>query len=130
MPVDSGGLAPEEVAFARYPKGTYSTIQEGLLKALASKKLGMNAWVVMVALCRTVYADGRLGRASMETIAARTGLNRDQIAHSMAELRRKKVIVPVLRMTPDGRRVFDRSGNGHIAQYCITRDVWSQVELD
>ncbi|MEE0246759.1 hypothetical protein [Ellagibacter isourolithinifaciens] len=84
---------------------------------------------MMVALCCKVYADGRLGRASAEEIASRSGLSRYQISRGMTELRGKDIIVPVVRKTADGFRKLDRSNYGHVAQYCITRDVWSDIEL-
>ncbi len=74
MPVGRGGLNQGKDVFARYPSLTYSTIPEGLMLALVSKQVGRNGWAVMVALCRKVYADGRLGRASAEEIARRSGL--------------------------------------------------------
>ena len=115
--------------FARYPSLTYSTIPEGLLLALVRKQVGRNGWAVMVALCRKVYADGRLGRASAEEIASCSGLSRYQIARGMTELRGKGIIVPVVRKTADGFRKLDRSNYGHVAQYCITSDVWNDIEL-
>ena len=98
--------------------------------ALVSKQVGRNGWAVMVALCRKVYADGRLGRASAEEIVRRSGLTRYQIARGMTELREKNIIVPVVRKTADGFRKLDRSNYGHVAQYCITRDIWKLVSLD
>ena len=97
MPVGRGGLNQGKDVFARYPSLTYSTIPEGLMLALVSKQVGRNGWAVMVALCRKVYADGRLGRASAEEIARRSGLTRYQIARGMTELREKNIIVPVVR---------------------------------
>ena len=130
MPVGRGGLNQGKDVFARYPSLTYSTIPEGLMLALLSKQVGRNGWAVMVALCRKVYADGRLGRASAEEIARRSGLTRYQIARGMTELREKNIIVPVVRKTADGFRKLDRSNYGHVAQYCITRDIWKLVSLD
>ena len=130
MPVGRGGLNQGKDVFARYPSLTYSTIPDGLMLALVSKQVGRNGWAVMVALCRKVYADGKLGRASAEEIARRSGLTRYQIARGMTELRDKNIIVPVVRKTADGFRKLDRSNYGHVAQYCITRDVWKLVSLD
>ena len=45
-------------------------------------------------------------------------------------LRDKNIIVPVVRKTADGFRKLDRSNYGHVAQYCITRDIWKLVSLD
>lgn len=129
MPVGRGGLTQPKDVFARYPSLTYSTIPEGLLLALVRKQVGRNGWAVMVALCCKVYADGRLGRASAEEIASRSGLSRYQISRGMTELRGKDIIVPVVRKTADGFRKLDRSNYGHVAQYCITRDVWNDIEL-
>ena len=53
-----------------------------------------------------------------------------QVTRGMAELRDKGVIAPVVRRTAAGRRVPDRSNFGHVAQYCITRDVWARVVTD
>ena len=130
MPVGRGGLTKTKDVFARYPSLTYSTIPEGLMLVLVRKQVGRNGWAVMVALCRKVYSDGRLGRASAEEIASRSGLTRYQIARGMAELRDKGIIVPVVRKTADGFRRLDRSNYGHVAQYCITRDVWEGIELN
>lgn len=47
----------------------------------------------------------------------------------MTELRNKGLIVPVIRRNSEGYRRPDRSNFGHIAQYCITRDVWASVRL-
>ena len=84
----------------------------------------------MVALCRKVYTDGRLGRVSAKEISERTGLTAYQVARGMAELREKGVIVPVVRRNSEGVRRPDRSNFGHVAQYCIARDVWQRVETD
>jgi hypothetical protein len=47
----------------------------------------------------------------------------------MAELRGKGIIVPVIRKTKDGSRHLDRSAYGHVAQYCITRDLWNAISV-
>lgn len=73
MPVGRGGLTQPKDVFARYPSLTYSTIPEGLLLALVRKQVGRNGWAVMVALCRKVYADDRLGRASAEEMPCARG---------------------------------------------------------
>ena len=53
-----------------------------------------------------------------------------QVARGMAELRERGVIVPVMRRTADGRRAPDRSNFGHVAQYCIAREVWAKVATE
>lgn len=47
----------------------------------------------------------------------------------MTELRDKGIIAPVIRTNAEGYRHPDRSNYGHIARYCICRDIWSLVEL-
>lgn len=130
MPVGRGGGVAGADRFARYPPLTYATLQEGLVGELVARRVGRNGWAVMVALCRRVYADGRLGRASAEEVAGCTGLSAYQVARGMAELRDKGVIAPVIRRTAEGRRVPDRSNFGHVAQYCITREVWAKVSTE
>ena len=83
----------------------------------------------MVAMCRKVYGDGKLGRISAEEIAERTGLTAAQVARGMRELRERNIIVPIIRKNSKGKRSFDRSSFGHVAQYCITTEVWRQVAL-
>ena len=100
------------------------------MSELVARRVGRNGWAVMVALCRKVYADGRLGRCSAADIAERTGLSAYQVARGMAELRERGVIAPVIRRTANGRRAPDRSNFGHVAQYCITRDVWAKVSTE
>ena len=127
MPVDRGAIGSGKDAFARFEPLSYATIQEELTKAMVGKRVGRNGWAVMVALCHKIYADGRLGRASAAEISKRTGLTHAQIARGMMELRDKRVIVPVIRKTADGYRHPDRSNYGHVAQYCITRDLWARI---
>ena len=130
MPVGRGAVGSGKDAFARFEPLTYATVQKELTKAMVEKQVGRNGWAVMIALCHKIYADGRLGRASAEEIARRSGLTRYQIARGMTELREKNIIVPVVRKTADGFRKLDRSNYGHVAQYCITRDIWKLVSLD
>ena len=112
--VDSG-----KDAFARFAPLSYATIQEELTCAMVRKQVGRNGWAVMVALCYKIYADGRLGRASADEIAGRTGLTNAQIARGMAELRNKGIIAPIERKTREGCCQPDRSNYGHVAQYHI-----------
>lgn len=114
--------------FARYPSQTYSVLPDGLLRAMVEKGVGRNGWAVMMALCHVVYGDGILGRMPAKCVAEITGLTEYQIARGMTELRNKKIIVPVMRTTAEGYRHHDRSNLGHVAQYCICKDVWNQIE--
>lgn len=114
--------------FARYPSQSYSVLPDGLLRAMVEKGVGRNGWAVMMALCHKVYADGTLGRMPAKRISETTGLSEYQIARGMTELRKKEVIVPIMRRTAEGYRHPDRSNLGHVAQYCICRDIWNQVE--
>ena len=94
-----------------------------------ARHVGRNGWAVMVALCRKLYDDGLLGRSSSAEVSELTGLTSYQVARGMAELRQKGMIVPVVVKDSRGVRRIDRSGHGHVAQYCITRDVWASVKL-
>ena len=116
--------------YARFAPSSYATVQEKLTKAMVSAQVGRNGWPVMMALCHKIYADGRLGRASADQIARRTGLTHAQISRGMSELRGKGIVVPVIRKTKDGCRHLDRSAYGHVAQYCITRDLWNATLAD
>ena len=127
MPGGRGEVGAGRDAFARFAPLSYATVQEGLTRAMASARVGSNGWPVMVALCHKIYADGRLGRASADEIARRTGLTHAQIMRGMRELRDKGIIVPVIRKTKEGYRHPDRSAFGHVAQYCITRDLWGVI---
>lgn len=104
-------------------------VPQGVLAELVVRRVGRNGWAVMVALCRKLYDDGLLGRSSSEEVSAFTGLTAYQVARGMAELRQKGVIAPVIVKDADDVRRIDRSGHGHVAQYCITRDVWASVRL-
>ena len=85
---------------------------------------------MMLALCRKVYDDGRLGRASATSIAEFTGLSLRQVERGMADLREKGVIAPVRFKDKDDRYRMDRSCGGHVAQNRVTKDVWTSVKLD
>ncbi|MGI6105143.1 MAG: hypothetical protein ACOYD7_03000 [Raoultibacter sp.] len=128
MPFDRGRVRRGKDCFVKFPAQSYATIQEGLLKLLVSKGIGRNGWAVIVALCRTIYSDGRLGRMSSAQIEAVTGLSEYQVARGKKELRDKGVIVPVYRTTEEGYRHLDRSNFGHVAQFCFAKEVWAQIE--
>ena len=119
----------EQGPFARYPSGSYATLQDGLVAALVARKVGRNGWAVLAAMCHKVYYDGRLGWMSAREISRRTGPTTRQVAHGMAELRDKRVIAPVLQRGADGAWRPDRSRLGHVAQYRIADDVWTTVNL-
>ena len=128
MPVDREEVRRGKDCFAKFPKLSYATIQDGLLKLLVETQVGRNGWAVIVAMCRTIYFDGRFGRISAKDIAATTGMSSYQIARGMTELREKGIIVPVYRTTSEGYRHLDRSNLGHVAQYCFTKDAWKRIE--
>ena len=114
--------------FARYPPSEFATLPTGLMRLLVDKKVGRNGWAVMVALCRKVYADGRLGRTPASEIAEVAGLTAYQVARGMKELRDKELIAPVTRKTAQGYRHPDRSNYGHVAQYRFTKKAWARIE--
>lgn len=95
---------------------------------MARRRVGANGWPVMLALSRRIYADGELGTYGREDISAFTSLTYRQIARGMSELRDKGIIAPVIRKV-DGYRRLDHSTHGHVACYCICRDIWALVEL-
>ena len=130
MPQESKPLRRGSDAFARYPNFTYATIQDGLARVLVKREVGRNGWAVMIALCRTVYYDGRLCCVGSAEISERFGLTKNQIARGMKELRSKGVIEPIVRTTAKGYRHRDRSTFGHIAQYRFTWEVWHAIEVD
>ena len=84
-----GEVGPGKDAFARFAPLSYATIQEELTRVMVREQVGRNGWAVMVALSHKVYADGKLGRASADEIAKRTGLTRAQVSRGMKELRDK-----------------------------------------
>ena len=124
----SGGLG-KPGSFGRYQPFSFALMPEGIVQALVDRGVGRNGWAVMAALCRRIYADGKLGRSSSVATAKFTGLSEWQVARGMTELRNKGIIVPVIKKDEDGRRWVDRSVKGHVAQYCIDRDVWATVRL-
>ena len=130
MPQESKPLRRGSDTFARYPNFTYATIQDGLARVMVEKEVGRNGWAVMVALCRTVYYDGRLCRVGAAEISERFGLTKNQIARGMTELRNKGIIEPIMRTTEKGYRHRDRSTFGHVAQYRFTWEVWHRIDAD
>lgn len=116
--------------FAHYPNFTYATIQDGLTRVLVERGVGRNGWAVMVALCRTVYYDGRLCCVGSAEMSERFGLTSKQIARGMTELRDKGIIEPIMKTTAKGYRHRDRSTFGHIAQYRFTWEVWGKIQAD
>lgn len=125
MQVDGREVGGGKDVFARFEPGGYCTIPYFLVKEMAERRVASNGWPVMMALCRRIYADGRLGKCNRDEIRSYTGLTYAQIARGMAELRDKGIIVPVTRKTAQGYRHPDRSNFGHVAQYCISRKLWS-----
>ena len=130
MPQESKPLRRGSDTFARYPNFTYATIQDGLARVLVEREVGRNGWAVMIALCRTVYYDGRLCRVSAEEMSGRFGLTENQVARGKKELRDKGVIEPIILTTKKGYRHRDRSTFGHVAQYRFTREVWQRIDVD
>ena len=70
---------------------------------LASRQVGRNGLIVMIALCRKVYDDGKLGRASAISISEFTGLDLRQVERGMADLKERGVIEPVRFKDDEGR---------------------------
>lgn len=124
MQVDGRGVGAGKFEYARFESGSFSTIPFFLVKAMAQRRVASNGWSVMAVLCRRIYADGKLGKCGRGEIQSATGMTYAQIARGMAELKGKGVIVPVTRKTSQGYRYPDRSNFGHVAQYCISRDLW------
>lgn len=102
MPVDPSRLRQDAKSFARYLSLEYSTVQDGITTVLVQRKVGRNGWAVMVAMCRKVYGDGKLGRISAEEIVERTGLTTAQVTRGMRELRERSIIVPIIRENSKG----------------------------
>lgn len=125
MQVDRREVGGGKKEFARFGPGEFCTIPYFLVREMAERRVASNGWPVMMALCRRIYSDGRLGKCSRDDIRGYTGLTYAQIARGMAELRDKGIIVPVTRKTAQGYRHPDRSNFGHVAQYCISRKLWS-----
>lgn len=128
MQVDRGEINKSRHCFAKFPARSYSTIQEGLMQVMVEKNVGRNGWAVMVALSKSIYSDGRLGKMSSQETSRVTGLTSSQVARGMAELRDKNIIVPVFRTTSKGYRHLDRSNLGHVAQYCFTKETWARID--
>lgn len=129
MSVDRSGRLGPTGHLARYRPFAFAIAPEELIRALVLRRVGRNGWAVMAALCRRVFEDGRLGRSSASEVSEFTGLTAYQVARGMTELRDKGIIVPVIRKDASGKRWADRSTHGHVAQYCISRDIWETVEV-
>ena len=114
MQVDRRNLSGRNNPFAKFSAGGYFTMPYGLVEIMAKRRVASNGWPVMAALCRRIYANGVLGRCGREEIAKLTGLTYSQIA----------------RKTAEGYRHLDRSNFGHIAQYCISRDIWESIGME
>ena len=121
-------MAAKRAEFAHYPKLTYATIQDGLLRVAQEKDLGKNGLKVLICLCRCVYADGKLGIMGSEAMQRVSGMTRIQVMHGMEELRRKEIIIPVVKRTKAGAYRADKSMTNHVAQYRFTRQVWDRIE--
>lgn len=119
----------KESAFALYAKQSFTILPDALVGVLVERQVGRNGWAAMAALCHAVFSDGRIGVMSSNGVCARTGLTKYQVARGMTELRDKGIIAPVIRTNAEGHRHPDRSKYGHVARYCICRDIWALVEL-
>ncbi|MBQ9069118.1 MAG: hypothetical protein IJ131_08675 [Eggerthellaceae bacterium] len=129
MPVDGTQVDPSKFGYARYPASTFTTLPEALVRALIGRQVGRNGWAVLTVLCRMVYTDGRLGTVGAEKVAETTGLTLAQVARGMRDLRQRGIIAPVIRKNARGYRHLDKPCFGHVAQYCICKDIWAAVEL-
>lgn len=131
MQVGRRGLsgARKESTFALYAKQSFTILPDALVGVLVARQVGRNGWAVMAALCHAIFSDGRIGVMSSNEVCARTGLTKYQVARGMTELRDKGIIAPVIRTNAEGYRHPDRSNYGHVAHYCICRDIWALVEL-
>lgn len=131
MQVGRRGLsgARKESTFALYAKQSFTILPDALVGVLVARQVGRNGWAVMAALCHAIFSDGRIGVMSSNEVCARTGLTKYQVARGMTELRDKGIIAPVIRTNAEGYRHPDRSNYGHVARYCICRDIWALVEL-
>lgn len=121
--------ARKESTFALYAKQSFTILPDALVGVLVERQVGRNAWAVMAALCHAVFSDGRIGVMLSNEVCAHTGLTKYQVARGMTELRDKGIIAPVIRTNAEGYRHPDRSNYGHVARYCICRDIWVLVEL-
>lgn len=131
MQVGRRGLsgAKKESTFALYAKQSFTILPDALVGILVERQVGRNGWAVIAALCHAIFSDGRIGVMSSNEVCARTGLTKYQVARGMTELRDKGIIAPVIRTNVEGYRHPDRSNYGHVARYCICRDIWALVEL-
>ena len=129
MPVDRDGVEKPSFAYAHYPAPKFTTLSDALVRAMTERQVGRNGWSVMMVLSKMTHINGSLGIVSAERISEQTGLTLAQVARGMRDLRQKKIIAPVIRKSSDGYRHPDKSSFRHVAQYCICRSVWEQVEL-
>ena len=129
MPVRQG-IRRSKDCYVRYPKQTYATIPDGLIKICAAKKIGRNGWIVLTTLCKAVYSDGRFARIGSAEQMKLTGLNANQVGRGMKELRDAGIIEAVERTTANGYRHKDRSNFGHIAQYRFTKHAWDLIQKE
>ena len=130
MESQGSGVRRGSDTFTHYPNFSFATIQNGLIRYCVERELGRNGRAVLLALCHTVYYDGRFRTTSAKEISERTGMRKSQIARGMAELRDKKIIEPVMRTTSNGYRHKDRSTFGHVAQYRLTWDAWQSMDVN
>ena len=93
------GIRRSKDCYVRYPKQTYATIPDGLIKICAAKKIGRNGWIVLTTLCKAVYSDGRFARIGSAEQMKLTGLNANQVGRGMKELRDAGIIEAVERTT-------------------------------
>ena len=123
-------MARKQQEYARYPKLTYSVIQDGLIRVLVEKKVGRNGLAVLLCLCKAVYADGKLGVMGSKAIQEVSGLTANQVMHGMQELRDKEIIVQVAKRMESGAMKPDRSMPSHVCQYRFTKKVWERIRRE
>ena len=132
-----GAVPPGEIAAkarysctnapGRFPAGRLIGRNAGADRLLVEMKVGRNAWPVMLALAVGVHENRVLDIRSADAIMSLTGLEAEQVARGMRELREKGVIVAVIKKTREGTRRADRSCFGHVAQYCFTPEAWEAI---
>ncbi|MBQ9068318.1 MAG: hypothetical protein IJ131_04530 [Eggerthellaceae bacterium] len=103
---------------------------DGLIAALAERQVGRNGWVVMAVLCKMTHANGMLGIVSAKRVSEQAGISLAQVARGMRDLKKRGIIAPIIRKNAKGYRHPDKSSFGHVAQYCICKDVWSGIQRD
>ena len=117
MPEQAEGPQGSGRNYVRYTTKTYTTMPDALVAAMARRRVGRNGWAVMACLCKGTFEDGTLAQRSAERLSQECGLNLNQIARGMKELRDKEIIAPVVRRGRYGRKYVDRSNYGHVAQW-------------